>query len=45
MAASPRPADIISPIKDKATGPKTSPEEARKMGRFVYDRPTAQKPS
>ncbi|HUR25804.1 MAG TPA: isochorismatase family protein [Candidatus Thermoplasmatota archaeon] len=40
MAASSRPADIISPIKDKAVPPKSSPEEAREQGRFVYDRPT-----
>ena len=40
MAASSRPADIISPIKDKAIPPKSSPEDAREQGRFVYDRPT-----
>lgn len=32
--------DIVSPTSDKALGPKTKPEDARKQGRSVYDRPT-----
>jgi nicotinamidase-related amidase len=35
-----RPADIISPTSDKILPPKTSAADARKAGRFVYDKPT-----
>jgi nicotinamidase-related amidase len=35
-------ADIISPTSDRALSPGTPPEQARKQGRFVYDKPTAQ---
>lgn len=34
--------DITSPTSDEALPPRTSPEQARKQGRFVYDKPTAQ---
>lgn len=40
MVAPTRPADIVSPITDRAMPPRTSPGEARESGRFVYDRPT-----
>ncbi|MES2401155.1 MAG: isochorismatase family protein [Pseudomonadota bacterium] len=35
-----RPADIVSPITDKALAVKTSPADARKAGRAVYEKPT-----
>lgn len=35
-----RPADIVSPTKDKMLPPKTSPDDARRASRFVYDKPT-----
>lgn len=41
MPSTPRPNDIVSPTSDKSTGPKTKPEDAKRQGRFVYDRPTA----
>jgi len=34
--------DIISPTSDSALPPRTSPEQARKQGRFDYDKPTSQ---
>ncbi len=34
--------DIISPTSDGALPPRTSPEQARKQGRFGYDKPTPQ---
>jgi nicotinamidase-related amidase len=34
-----RPADIISPTADQLLPPRTSADDARKAGRFVYDRP------
>lgn len=35
-----RPADIVSPTTDKALPQKVSADEARRAGRFVYDKPT-----
>ena len=35
-----RPADIVSPTTNKSLSPKTSADDARKAGRFVYDKPT-----
>ena len=35
-----RPADIVSPVADKILPNKTSAEDARKMGRAAYDKPT-----
>lgn len=37
-----RPADIVSSIKDGALALQSSPEQTRKAGRFVYDKPTPQ---
>ncbi|SDX95972.1 Nicotinamidase-related amidase [Variovorax sp. YR634] len=39
-AAQDRPADIVSPITDKALSTKTSPADARKAGRAAYEKPT-----
>jgi nicotinamidase-related amidase len=39
-AAQDRPADIVSPIADKALSTKTSPADARKAGRAAYEKPT-----
>ncbi len=36
-----RPSDIVSPIADRALAPRSSVDEARREGRFVYDKPTA----
>lgn len=36
-----RPADIICPTTNQSLAPKTSAEEAKRAGRFVYDKPTA----
>jgi nicotinamidase-related amidase len=38
----PRPADIVSPIKDQMLPPKTSADEARRAGRVPYEKPTPQ---
>ena len=38
----PRPADIVSPIKDQLLPPKTSADEARREGRVPYEKPTPQ---
>jgi nicotinamidase-related amidase len=35
-----RPADIVSPTTDEALPQKVSADEARRAGRFVYDKPT-----
>lgn len=35
-----RPADIVSSISDKSLPTKTSPADARKAGRAVYEKPT-----
>lgn len=35
-----RPADIVSPITDKALSTKTSAADARKAGRAAYEKPT-----
>lgn len=37
-----RPSDIVSPITDSSLPTRTSAEDARRAGRFVYDKPTAQ---
>jgi nicotinamidase-related amidase len=37
-----RPADIVSPIADKALPAKVAPVDARKAGRVGYDKPTPQ---
>lgn len=34
--------DIISPTSDGALSNRTTPEQARKQGRFAYDKPTSQ---
>ena len=34
------PTEVISPITDSVLAPRTSNAEARKQGRFVYDKPT-----
>jgi nicotinamidase-related amidase len=36
-----RPSDIVSPITDNILPPRTSAEEAGKLGRAVYDKPTS----
>ena len=35
-----RPADIVSPITDKALSTRTSTADARKAGRVAYEKPT-----
>jgi nicotinamidase-related amidase len=37
-----RPGDIVSPIDTQPQPPLTSPKDALKNGRFVYDKPTPQ---
>ena len=37
-----RPPDITSPIKDQILPLETSPEEARRNGRFAYEKPSPQ---
>jgi nicotinamidase-related amidase len=37
-----RPADIVSPITDQALATKVSAPDARKVGRFAYEKPTPQ---
>lgn len=37
-----RPADIVSPITDNTLPNKVSPADARKVGRFAYEKPTPQ---
>lgn len=39
---SPQGSDIFSPVSDKALPLRTSPEDARKKGRFGYEKPTAE---
>lgn len=39
-AAQDRPADIVSSTKDGVLALQSSPDQARKAGRFVYDKPT-----
>jgi nicotinamidase-related amidase len=41
-AAQERPTDIVSPIADQTLPNKVSPNDARKAGRFAYDKPTPQ---
>lgn len=41
-AATPRPADIVSPITDKVAALKVAPAEALRQGRAGYDKPTPQ---
>ncbi|MHB8587030.1 MAG: isochorismatase family protein [Thermoplasmatota archaeon] len=42
MPSNNRSSEIVSPITDKALGPKTRPDDARARGQSVYDHPTAQ---
>lgn len=35
-----RPADVVSPITGRMQPPKISADDARRAGRFVYDKPT-----
>ncbi len=37
-----RPADIVSPVADQTLPNKVSPADARKAGRFAYEKPTPQ---
>ena len=42
QSAGTRPADIITSISSKVLAPITANAEARKLGRYVYDKPTPQ---
>lgn len=42
VSAQTRPDDIVSPITTQVASLKTSADEARRLGRFVYDKPTPQ---
>lgn len=42
VSAQSRPDDIVSPITTQVASLKTSADEARRLGLFVYDKPTPQ---
>ena len=42
QSGSARPADIVTSISSKVLAPVTSNQQAQKLGRYVYDKPTPQ---